>query len=69
MESKNDVLSRSLKYLRSLPPNALEWEQVIPGFVESLNAIRDSKEAQRCQVTDNDTVSADMKDASSTDRT
>ena len=64
MESKNDVLSRSLKYLRSLPPNAPEWKQVIPGFVESLNAIRDSKEAQRCQATDISTHSVDIKDAS-----
>ena len=69
MESKNDVLSRSLKYLRSLPPNAPEWEQVIPGFVESLNAIRDSKEAQRRQVNNIDTMISDIKDTFLTDRT
>ena len=57
MESKNDVLSRSLKYLRSLPPNAQEWKQVIPEFVESLNAIREVKEAQRRQATNIDTRS------------
>ena len=62
MESKNDVLSRSLKYLRSLPPNAQEWKQGIPEFVESLNAIREVKEAQRLQATDIDTIGPQDRD-------
>ncbi|MDE2724256.1 MAG: hypothetical protein OXI59_12850 [Gemmatimonadota bacterium] len=69
MEIKNDVLSRSLKYLRSLPPNVQEWEQVIPEFVESLNAIREVKEAQRRLATNIDTTISDIKDAFSMDRT
>ena len=46
-ETKDDVLSQSLNYLRFLPPNAPEWEQEIPEFIETLNAIQEKKEEQR----------------------
>ncbi len=43
----SEILLQTLEYLRSLPANAPEWEQGVPKFVETLNALRDLKEAQR----------------------
>ena len=62
-ETKDNVLSQGLEYLRSLPPNAPEWEQMIPEFVESLNAIREMKEKQRSQAVEFDATIADSRDA------
>ena len=62
-KKKDDVLSQGLEYLRSLPPNAPEWEQEIPDFVESLNSIRGKKEKQRSQAVELDTAIADIGDA------
>ncbi len=64
-ETKDDVLSQGLEYLRSLPPNAPEWEQEIPEFVASLNAIQKKKEKQRSQAVELDTAIADIGDACS----
>ena len=64
-ETKDDVLSQGLEYLRSLPPNAPEWEQEIPDFVKSLNTIRKIKEKQRSQAVELDTAIADIGDACS----
>ncbi len=61
-ETKDDVLSQGLEYLRSLPPNAPEWEQEIPEFAESLNAIREMKEKQRNQAAELDAVIVDIGD-------
>ncbi len=61
-EKKDDVLSQGLEYLRSLPPNAPEWEQEIPEFAESLNAIREIKEKQRNQAAELDAVIVDIGD-------
>lgn len=58
-ETKDDILFQGLEYLRSLPPNAPEWEEGIPEFVESLNAIRDKKEKQRSQAAELDATIAD----------
>lgn len=64
-EKKDDVLAQSLEYLRSLPANASEWEQEIPEFVKSLDAIREVKEKQRSQAVELDTAIADIGDACS----
>ncbi|MDE2829660.1 MAG: hypothetical protein OXN20_06055 [Gemmatimonadota bacterium] len=45
-ETKDDILSQGLEYLRSLPPTSAELER-IPDFIEELNAIREKKEEQR----------------------
>ncbi len=62
-ETKDDILAQSLEYLRSLPPNAPEWEQEIPEFVKLLNDIREVKEKQRSQAADLDATIADIGDA------
>ena len=61
-ETKNDVLSQSLKYLRSLPANAPEWREAIPDFAESMQAIRETKEAQYKQANDLDTLIVEVRD-------
>ncbi len=61
-ETKDDVLSQGLEYLRSLPPNAPEWEQAIPDLVESMQAIIETKKAQYKQVHDLDTLIAEIRD-------
>ena len=61
-KKKDDVLSRSLEYLRSLPANAPEWEEAIPGFVESVQAIVETKKAQYEQANDLDTLIAEVGD-------
>ncbi len=61
-ETKDNILSQGLEYLRSLPPNAPEWEQEIPDFVKSLNAIREMKEKQRNQTAELDAVIVDIGD-------
>ena len=61
-ETKDNILSQGLEYLRSLPPNAPEWEQEIPEFAESLNAIREMKEKQRNQAAELDAVIVDIGD-------
>ncbi len=64
-QKKDDVLAQGLEYLRSLPPNAPEWEQEIPEFVKSLDAIREVKEKQRSQAVELDTAIADIGNACS----
>ena len=61
-KKKDDVLSRSLEYLRSLPANAPEWEEAIQGFVESVQAIVETKKAQYEQANDLDTLIAEVGD-------
>ena len=61
-ETKDDVLSQSLKYLRSLPANAPEWREAIPGFAESMQAIIETKKAQYKQANDLDTLIAEVRD-------
>ena len=61
-KKKDDVLSRSLEYLRSLPANAPEWGEAIPGFVESIQAIVETKKAQYEQANDLDTLIAEVGD-------
>lgn len=68
-KTQDNILSQSLDYLRSLPPIAPEWEQEIPEFVESLNAIRDKKERQRSQAVELDAMIADIGDAFSAELT
>ena len=68
-KKKDDVLSQGLNYLRSLPPNASEWEQEIPEFIETLNAIRKIKEKQRGQAVELDATIADIGDAFSAELT
>ena len=63
VEKKDDVLSQGLEYLRSLPPNAAEWEEVVPEFVKSMNAILKKKEGQRSQAVELDAIITDMRDA------
>ncbi|MDE2953162.1 MAG: hypothetical protein OXR71_01470 [Gemmatimonadota bacterium] len=59
-ETKDNILSQGIEYLRSLPPNAPEWEQEIPDFVKSLNAIRKIKEKQRSQAAELDATIVDI---------
>ncbi|MXX12694.1 MAG: hypothetical protein F4Z86_04485 [Gemmatimonadetes bacterium] len=59
-ETKDNILSQGIEYLRSLPPNAPEWEQEIPEFIESLNAIRKRKEKQRSQAAELDATIVDI---------
>ena len=61
-ETKDDVLSQSLEYLRSLPANAPEWEQAIPSFVESIQDIIETKKAQYEQANDLDALIAEVGD-------
>ena len=61
-ETKDDVLSQGLEYLRSLPPNAPEWEQEIPNFVESIQDVIETKKAQYKQANDLDTLIAEIRD-------
>ena len=61
-ETKDGVLSQSLEYLRSLPPNAHEWEQEIPDFVESIQDVIETKKAQYKQANDLDTLIAEVRD-------
>ena len=61
-ETKDDVLSQSLKYLRSLPANAPEWREAIPDFAESMQAIIETKEAQYKQANDLDALIAEVQD-------
>ncbi len=61
-ETKDDVLSQSLKYLRSLPANAPEWREAIPGFAESMQAIIETKKTQYKQANDLDTLIAEVRD-------
>ncbi len=62
-ETKDNILSQGIEYLRSLPPNAPEWEQEIPDFVKSLNAIHKKKEKQRSQAAEFDATITDIGDA------
>ena len=66
-ETKDDVLSQSLKYLRSLPANAPEWREAIPGFAESMQAIIETKEAQYKQANDLDALIAEVQDVFSSE--
>ena len=61
-ETKDNVLSQGLEYLRSLPPNAPEWEQEIPDFVESIQDVIETKKAQYKQANDLDTLIAEVRD-------
>ena len=61
-ETKDDVLSQSLEYLRSLPANAPEWREAIPDFAESMQAIIETKEAQYKQANDLDALIAEVQD-------
>lgn len=61
-EIKDNVLSQGLEYLRSLPPNAPEWEQEIPGFVESIQDVIETKKAQYKQANNLDTLIAEVQD-------
>ncbi len=61
-KTKDDVLSQGLEYLRSLPPNAPEWGEAIPGFVESIQAIVETKKAQYEQANDLDALIAELRD-------
>ena len=62
-ETKDNILSQGIEYLRSLPPNAPEWEQEIPEFIETLNAIHKKKEKQRSQAATLNTAITDIGDA------
>ncbi len=66
-ETKDDVLSQSLEYLRSLPANAPEWGKAIPGFVESMQAIIETKKAQYEQANDLDALIAEVGDVFSSE--
>ena len=66
-ETKDDVLSQSLKYLRSLPANAPEWREAIPDFAESMQAIIETKEAQYKQANDFDALIAEVQDVFSSE--
>ena len=66
-ETKDDVLSQSLKYLRSLPANAPEWREAIPDFAESMQAIIETKEAQYKQANDLDALIAEVQDVFSSE--
>ena len=59
-ETKDNILSQGIEYLRSLPPNAPEWEQEIPEFIETLNAIHKKKEKQRSQAATLNTAITDI---------
>ncbi|MYD59620.1 MAG: hypothetical protein F4W91_01115 [Gemmatimonadetes bacterium] len=61
-ETKDDVLSQGLEYLRSLPPNAPQWEQMIPEFVKSIQDVIETKKAQYKQAYDLDTLIAEVWD-------
>ena len=66
-ETRDDVLSQSLKYLRSLPANAPEWREAIPDFAESMQAIIKTKEAQYKQANDLDALIAEVRDVFSSE--
>ncbi len=61
-QKKDDVLAQGLEYLRFLPPNAPQWEQEIPDFVESVQAIIETKKAQYEQANNLDTLIAEVRD-------
>ena len=61
-ETKDDVLSQTLEYLRSLPANAPEWEEVLPVFVESVQDIRKVKKAQYKKANNLDALIAKVRD-------
>ena len=61
-ETKDNVLSQGLEYLRSLPPNAPEWEQEIPDFVESIQDVIETKKAQYKQANELDALIAEVRD-------
>ncbi len=44
---KDDILSQSLDYVRSLPPTAAEWDHTIPEFLKKLSEIRDARAEDR----------------------
>ena len=66
-EKKDDVLSQGLEYLRSLPANAPEWGEAIPGFVESVQTIIETKKAQYKQANELDTLIAEVRDVFSSE--
>ncbi len=66
-EKKDDVLSQGLEYLRSLPANAPEWGEAIPGFVESVQTIIETKKAQYKQANELDTLIVEVRDVFSSE--
>ncbi len=66
-EKKDDVLSQGLEYLRSLPANAPEWGEAIPGFVESVQTIIETKKAQYKQANDLDALIVEVRDVFSSE--
>ena len=66
-EKKDNVLSQGLEYLRSLPANAPEWGEAIPGFVESVQDVIETKKAQYKQANELDTLIAEVRDVFSSE--
>ncbi len=60
--SSEDIFANCLDYLQRLPPEAPEWEQVIPEFVERVSQISEEKEAERHQAANLDTIIAEIGD-------
>lgn len=66
-KEKDGVLSQSLEYLESLPPNAPEWGETLPSFVEEVKAIIKAKKAQYKQANDLDALIIEVKDVFSSE--
>ena len=60
--SSDDIFANCLDYLQRLPPDAPDWEQVIPEFVERVSQIIEEKEAERHQAANLDTIIAEIGD-------
>ncbi len=66
-QKKDDVLAQGLEYLRSLPPNAPQWEQEIPDFVKTIQDVIETKKAQYKQANELDTLIAEVRDVFSSE--